>query len=34
VRVVDRSNAGAAPTAGFDLDAVGVVRLEPMEASR
>lgn len=25
VRIVDRSNAGAMPSAGFDLDAVGVV---------
>jgi hypothetical protein len=34
VRIVDRSNAGAAPTAGFDLDAVGVVELAPAEAVR
>jgi hypothetical protein len=27
VRIADRSNAGATPTAGFDLDAVGVVEL-------
>jgi hypothetical protein len=29
VRIVDRSNAGATPTAGFDLDAVGVVAFAP-----
>jgi hypothetical protein len=34
VRVTDRSNAGAAPSAGFDLDAIGVVALEPAEPSR
>ena len=28
VRVTDVSNAGAEPSAGFDLDAVGVVHLE------
>jgi hypothetical protein len=33
VRVTDRSNAGAMPTAGFDLDAIGVVRLEQPESS-
>jgi hypothetical protein len=33
VRVTDRSNAGAAPTAGFDLDAIGVVRLERSESA-
>jgi len=32
VRITDRSNAGAMPTAGFDLDAVGVVALEPAES--
>lgn len=30
VRIVDRSNAGASPSAGFDLDAVGVVALAPV----
>lgn len=34
VRVVDRSNAGAAPSAGFDLDAVGVVELAQTEPAR
>jgi hypothetical protein len=29
VRVVDRSNAGATPSAGFDLDAVGAVAFAP-----
>jgi hypothetical protein len=34
VRVVDRSNAGEEPTAGFDLDAVGAVELSPAEPAR
>jgi hypothetical protein len=34
VRIVDRSNAGEEPTAGFDLDAVGVVLLSPAEPAR
>jgi hypothetical protein len=34
VRVVDRSNAGEEPTAGFDLDAVGAVELLPAELAR
>jgi len=31
VRIVDRSNGGAEPSAGFDLDAVGVVRVAPVD---
>jgi hypothetical protein len=34
VRIVDRSNAGAEPSAGFDLDAVGVVALAPPDETR
>jgi hypothetical protein len=32
VRVVDVSNNGEAPTAGFDLDAVGIINTEPLDA--
>jgi len=32
VKITDRSNAGTAPSAGFDLDAVGVVSAERTDA--
>lgn len=32
VKIRDRSNAGAAPSAGFDLDAVGIARAERTDA--
>jgi hypothetical protein len=34
VRILDRSHAGASPSAGFDLDAVGVVELGSTEPAR
>jgi hypothetical protein len=33
VRIRDVSNRGAAPSAGFDLDAVGIVNTEPSAAA-